>query len=211
MPRGFRELDVISTAAIASWFGFAIWVSYSVFAEGYVQLYAENGLVETLQVYLLTAACGVYLATFALEKRSDKLLLLACSLLCYGFIVRELDVETLAIPQAFILMGSGVGRTVTLAVAIAAICLYAVLTDPAHYRKAAAEFVRSRPGVLLMMGGAFLIIGELIEKSKLGTSRVFLEEMAELVAYVLILLSSIAGNSFLSSLTPRSIASARSG
>ncbi|NPC54242.1 hypothetical protein [Caenimonas soli] len=205
MPRGFRELDVTSTAAIVSWFGFAIWATYLVFVEGYVQLYAENGLIETTQAYLLAAACGIYLATLALEKRSDKLLLLACSLLCYGFILREVDVETFDIPRALVLIWSGVGRNTTLAAAILAICLYAVLTDLAHYRKAAAAFCRSVPGVLLMAGGVFLIIGELIEKNKMIGQRVFFEEMAELLGYVLILLSSIAANAYLSGMSIRSM------
>jgi len=205
MSRGFLEVDAISTAAIAAWFGFAVWATYSVFVDGYVQLHAENGLIENMQAYLLVAACGIYLATLALEKRSDKLLLLSCALLCYGFMLRELDVETFDIPRALVFIGSGVGRNTTLAVAIAAICLYATVADLVHYRKAAAEFLRSRPGVLLMAGGVFLIIGEFIEKSRLVPQRVFFEEMAELFAYVLILLSSIAGNSFLSRLKLRSM------
>ena len=172
---------------------------------GSVEIYAENGLIETMQVYLLAVACGIYLATLALEKRSDKLILLSCSLLCYGFFVRELDVETFAIPQLLIFIGSGVGRTMTLALAMAAIGLYATLTDPAHYAKSAVAFARSRPGVLFVAGCVFLVVGDLLEKNKILAQRVFFEEMAELFAYVLILLSSIAGNSFLRRLTIRSV------
>jgi len=205
MFRGVLDVDIASTAVIGAWLGFAIWATYSVFALGRVQIYAENGLIESTQVYLLALACGIYLATLALEKRSDKLLLLSCSLLCYGFIVRELDIETFAVPQALVVVGSGVGRTMILALVIVAIGLYAALTDLAHYRKAAAEFLRSRPGVLLMAGGVFLVVGEFIEKSKILPHGDFFEEMAELFAYLLIFLSSIAGNFFLSRLTIRSI------
>ena len=211
MPRGFLELDVISTAAIAACLGFAVWATYCVFVNGHFHIYAENGLIESIQAYLLAVACAVYLATAALEKRSDKLILLFCSLLCYGFILRELDVEKFDISSALIFIGSGVGRNTTLAVAVAAICLYAALTDLNHYRKTAAQFLRSGPGALLMAAGVFLVIGDLFEKNKMIAHHVFIEEMAELFGYVLILLSSIAGNTFLSNLTPRSMGPARSG
>lgn len=205
MSTDFREADITSTAAIAAWLGFAVWATYSVFAEGSVELYAENGLIESLQVYLLAVACAVYVVTLALETRPDKLLLLTCTLLCYGFIVRELDVENFAIPQVLIFIGSGVGRTVTLALAMAAIALYAMLTDPVRYAKTAVAFARSRPGLLFIAGCVFLVIGDLLEKNKLLIQHVFFEEMAELFGYLLILLASIAGNSFLHGLTIRSV------
>ena len=40
-----------------------MWASYSVFVTGSVEIYAENGLIETMQVYLLAVAWGIYLAT----------------------------------------------------------------------------------------------------------------------------------------------------
>ena len=210
MPQGLLELDVISTAAIAACLGFAAWAAYCVFVNGHVHIYAENGLIENIQASPLAVACAVYLATVALEKRSDKLILLFCSLLCYGFVLRELDIEKFDVPRALVFIGSGVGRNMTLAVAVAGICLYAALTDLPRYRNTVAKFLRSMPGVLLVAGGVFLIIGDLIEKNKMIANAVFAEEMAELLAYVLILLSSIAGNSFLSSLKPRSRGLARS-
>lgn len=205
MSRRFLEVDVISAVAVTAWFGFTLWATYCVFVDGHVQIYAENGLIENMQAYLLVVACAIYLATLALEKRSDKLILAACSLLCYGFIVRELDVETFDIPRALIFIGSGLGRDMSLAVAIAAICLYATLTDLAHYGKAALRFVKSTPGVLWMTGGVFLVIGEVMEKNKIILHHAFVEEMAELFAYVLILLSSIAANAYLSGMSIRSM------
>jgi len=210
MSRRFLEIDVISAAAVAAWFGFTVWATYSVFVNGHVHIYAENGLIENMQAYLLVIACAIYLATLAFEKRSDKLILAACALLCYGFVVRELDVETFDIPRALVLIGSGAGRNISLAVGLAVICLYAALTDLARHAKAAIRFVRSKPGVLLMTAGVFLIIGELMEKNKAIPQHVFVEEMAELFADVLILLSSIATNAYLSGLSIRSMRPAES-
>jgi hypothetical protein len=191
MPRGLLDVDIASAGVVGAWLGFAIWATYSVFALGRIQIYAENGPIEFIQSCLLALACAIYLVTLLVQKRPDKLILLSCSLLCYGFVVRELDVETFDLPRVLILIGSGVGRNTTLTTAIVAIGLYAVLFDFTYYRKAAAAFARSRPGILLMTAGLFLVIADLIEKSKPMAHHAFAEEMVELFAYVLILLSSI--------------------
>lgn len=207
MPRSLLDVGVVSAAAITAWFGFAAWATYGILVQGHVHLYAENGLIESLQAGLAAVACVIYLATVAFEKRPDRLLLLFCALLCYAFFVREVDVETFDVPRALVLIASGKGRTLSLAVAVAAICLYAALTDAARYAKAAVQFLRSRPGVLLMAGGVFLVIGELAEKTPLIPQHVFVEEMAELLGYVLILLSSISANAYLSGMSIRSLRS----
>jgi hypothetical protein len=197
LSKEFNKADIVSMAAIAAWLGLAAWATYGVFVLGHAELHAENGLIENLQAGLLVAACAIYLATAALEKRPDKPVLLACALLCYGFVVRELDVETFAIPQVLIAVGSGVGRTVSLALAFGALGLYVALTGPARHVRAAVAFARSRPGRLFLAGCVFLVIGDRFEQATLLTRHVFLEEMAELFGYLLILLSSIAGNAYL--------------
>ena len=58
-----------------------------------------------------------------------------------------------------------------------------------------------------MAGGVFLVIGELAEKTPLIPQHVFVEEMAELLGYVLILLSSISANAYLSGMSIRSLRS----
>lgn len=200
----FRSwLGIISTVTISAWFGFALWATYFVF-DNNTQIYAEKGLIENIQACLLAIACIVYLATVALEKRSEKLILLSCSLLCYSFVLRELDVEKYDIPYALKIIGSGVGRNTTVATAFAAIFVYAALSNYFYYKKAAVGFIGTRPGILLMTGGVFLFIGDFFEGYKAITHHTFIEEMAELFAYVLIVLSSLAANSFISSTTNRS-------
>lgn len=201
MSRSSLGVDVTSIAIVSAYFGFAFWAAYSVFFGGHVHIYAENGLIETIQACLLAIACVIYLATAALEKRSDKLILLFCSLLCYGFALRELDVEKLDIPHPLIFIGSGVGRNITVAGAFIAICVYVALGNFSFYKKAAIEFIKSKPGALLIAGGVFLFVGHLFEKNGAITHHVFFEEMAELFGYTFIVLSSIAINSFVSSIT----------
>ena len=200
MKKSPLDLEIISAAIIIGSFGFTLWSASSVFYKNHVQFYAENGFLENTQVLLLVFASIVFLATAALEKRSDKLILVFCFVLCIAFLLRELDMEDFDIPYALISIGSGVGRNTILAVAFASILIGAAFKG-SHYKKAAVEFARSKPGWLLMAGGVFLWIGDFLEKNSVHHHHVFIEEMSEFFGYVLILLSSIASNSTLSGIT----------
>jgi hypothetical protein len=180
---------------IIAFFGFTLWASYLVFYENQVHVYAENALIENIQACLIATAGILYLATAILEKRSCKLIIMFCSLLCFTFLLRELDVENFDIPHALILIGSGVGRNVILSGAFIAILIYAVLKF-SYYKVATVVFVKSKPGWMLTTGGVFLLTGNFFEKNHC----LFLEEMSELFGYILILLSSISANFLLNSI-----------
>lgn len=205
----FRSLlGIISTVIISAYFGFFLWATYSVFDDN-THIYAENGLIENSQACLLAISCIIYLANVALEEKPKKLILLTCSLLCYTFLLRELDIEKFDIPYTLKLIGSGVGRNTTIGAAFAAIFVYVALRNYSYYKKTALKFIGSRPGFLLMAVGAFLLIGDYFEKHKTITHHVFFEETFELFAYVLIVLSSLAANSFISSIKIRSSGSSK--
>lgn len=193
----FRSfLGIISAVIISAYFGFVLWATFAVL-DNNTHIYAENGLIENIQAGILVVACIVYLATAAFDKRSETLILLFCSLLCYSFMLRELDVERFDVPYALKLIGSGAGRNIILATAFAAIFGYAALSNYSYYKKAAVGFIKSRPGFLLIAGGVFLIIGDSFEKYKGITHYGFFEEIIELFGYVLILLSSLTAGTFL--------------
>jgi hypothetical protein len=205
MKKEILNLNVPSLILIIACLGFTLWASYLVFYAAQADIYAENRMVENIQACLLASAGILYLATAILEKRSDTLIIVFCSLLCFSFFLRELDVEDFDIPHALILIGSGVGRNAVLGMAFAAILIYAILKF-SYYKVAAVVFVKSKPGWLLITGGVFLLIGLLFEEKKgLLYHDVFIEEMCEIFGYVLILLSSIAANSFMNGITIHSI------
>ncbi len=196
MARRLLGVDVTSAAIIIAWFGFTLWAAYSVFHDNNVHIYAENRLIENVQACILVIASIVYFATAALDKSSEKLIIMFCSLLCLTFFLREVDVEDFDIPYALIFIGSGAGRNTILTAAFVAIFIYTGLKHT-HYKKAAVEFAKSRPGWLLMAGGVFLLIGDFFEKNDtILHHSVFFEEINELFGYVLILLSSIAAKTF---------------
>ena len=170
-----------------------VWSAHSVFILDNETVYAENGRLETTQAILLAISCIVYLAPIALKKEPDKLILLLCSLLCCSFALRELDIERLDIPNAWKIIGSGVGRNLILAAAFLSLFSYAAFNFT-YYRKAVIQFLRSKSGILLILGGLFLLVGSMFEKSHTVTHNAFFEEISELGGYCFILLSAFAAN-----------------
>lgn len=185
-------IDLISIVTLFAYFGFGLWAAFSVFLEGHSHIYAENGLIENLQAGMLAFACVFYLLTAFFSKRSDKLIILFCALLCYGFVLREVDVERFDVPSWILFVGSGWGRNAILTLVFFVIISCAVWRDFYFYKNASIAFVKSRPGVLWLVGGVFLLVGDFFEKHNAITHHVFFEEMAELLGCVFILLSSIA-------------------
>ena len=196
--RRFDEKTVVS-AILGAWLGFSALASYSLFVEGNVNVYAENGILETLQAVLLALSCLIFLATATWEKGTGRLVVLFCALLCYGFVLREVDVETLDIPDLLILLGSGTGRNASLAVGLILLCLGALFAGFRAQLRLGLDFARSRAGLLLLSGLGFLLLSDVFEKQVLGSvpHHVFFEEMSELLGDVMILLSAVASGAFL--------------
>jgi hypothetical protein len=154
----------------------------------------ENGPIENLQVVLLTISCIVFLAPIARKKEQEKLIHLFCFLLCCSFILRELDVERLDVPNVLKVLGSGVGRNTILTVAFMSLLFYTAARF-SYYKKTIILFLRKKSGTLLMVGGLFLMLGGLFDKSDSIMYKSFFEEILELCGYCFILLSAFASNS----------------
>lgn len=199
MPRSL--LGIISTITLSLWLGFTLWATHAVW-NGNTHIYAENGPLENVQACVLAAAFLVYLVNAATERQSSRLILLSCSLLCYSFMLRELDVEQFDLPHPLIAIASGTGRNVTLAIAFAALLFYAV-KNFSYYKTAALQFLRTRSGVLLMLAGVFLYVAEFFEKNSAIPHHVLWEEVIELFAFTLILLSAFTANALIRRTTVR--------
>lgn len=187
-------LGHVIAATLVAFFGIFLWSAYQVFIYDQVQIYAEHELLENTQAIVLAFTIFTFLAPIVSENRQDKLILLFCALLCYSFFLRELDVKRLDIHPTLILLGSGVGRKVTLMAAFIAIVAYAGFSF-SHYKNEALRFLKSWSGILLITGGSFLLVGDFFEKTPLIIHHVFFEESSELFGYVCILLSAFTMNS----------------
>ena len=194
-------INLPTLALLLACFSLTAWAAHEVYWHNAIQIYEENGLLEDLQAAILALTALLFLVNAVVEKqRSDKLLLLFCAQLCYCFCLREMDVETFDIPRIFILLGSGIGRHVTVAAGFVAIIGYAAYTNFWHYLHAAWAFIRSVPGVLILYAGLCLVMGEYFEKHVPVTHHAFLEETSELFGYVLLLIAAFTTNSFLNKL-----------
>ena len=175
---------------IALFTGVFFWLGYSVYILDQSDIYAENGVLENIQVFTLLAACITFFLPVIYQKREDKLILVFFALLCLAFILREVDVEKLDIPSILIFMGSGIGRNILLAFGFITIIIYAVLNNT-YYQNLVKVFILSKEGILLIIAGLLLGIGDYFEHAKLLHHHVFIEEMFELSGYTVILLTAL--------------------
>ena len=166
--------------------GFSFWSFFSVYMLNQTTIYAENGLIENIQVLTLSIACLFFFLPIVRQKRNDKLFLLFFAFLCLACVLREVDIEDLNVPNFLIVIGSGAGRNIILATGFFAIFSYS-LSNVTHYKKVLRSFL-SRCGIVIVTAGILLFIGDFFEKVSLIQHRMFYEEMFELSGYVLILL-----------------------
>ena len=182
---------LISAGSAGAFIGFALWVSYSAFVLNDAGILKENGLLEIVQAIILALTCLVYLAPIAVEKRTDKLILLFCSLLCLSFVLREIDVEKFAdVPDALTLIGSGIGKRLILGAGFISIILYASL-NYSYYKNAVVGFLGSASGRLLVFACMILLIAAYFDKLESIPNQVYYEEMSEYCGYFFIYLSAI--------------------
>ena len=181
--------EIIITIVII--LGLSCYFSYSVYLLNQTSIYLESGPIENIQVFILTIACLVFLLPVIRQTRTDKLLLLFFAFLCLSFILREVDIEYLDIPNVLKFLGAGIGRKVMLVIGFIGMLFYAML-NMAHYKNILKLFFVSKEGVLIIMAGMFLYIGSFFEKTNLVQHRTFFEEMSELIGYLLILLAALA-------------------
>ena len=94
----------------------AVWLittgvlGYLTIYQGYTHLYAENGLMENLQVFLLCAAFPGFVHTAITTRYPNKTLPWFMALLVFSFVFRELDVDKFDVPELVIFLFAGDGR-----------------------------------------------------------------------------------------------------
>ncbi|WP_409524990.1 hypothetical protein [Nitrincola sp. MINF-07-Sa-05] len=186
-----RSLAVVGATVLGAWLALTIVCVYLVFVKEQSMVYYENGLLENLQAVLLVVSCLIFFLTALMNERNDKLILLACALLCYGFFLREVDVERLDVHAFLVLIGSGMGRNLILLLATILILVVAI-RNFAHYWQESMAYLRSPVALLFLLSAVTLFTGAYFEDANALPHHEFFEEGLELLAYVLILLASLA-------------------
>lgn len=126
---------------------------FEVEAGGNTEIVKEDHELENYQVILLFISGAVYLQTLFYAQKGQKLFPAAGALLCFSFILRELDVEKFDLPEIIILLGHGIGRNILL---IGLWLLLAVLfvRNSKHYLGIAVNLLMTRSALLMVAGGA---------------------------------------------------------
>ena len=167
--------------------GLTFWTIYSVYFLNQKFIYAENGPLENTQVLTLSIASLVFLLSVLCQERKDKLFQLFFSLLCLSFVLREVDVEDLNVPNILVSIGSGNGRNVMLTIGFVAI-FFCISLNIVHYKKVLKFYILSKEGFLIVAAGILLCVGTLFEEMSWVAHHTFIEEILELSGYVIILL-----------------------
>ena len=155
---------------------------------GDVGVYDENNLLENTQAVILALSFLMFLVPILNSGRRDRLLAVFFAMLALAFILRELDVERLNVPNLLVLLGSGGGRNILLATGFSCILVIA-LFNFRYYLNLASCFLRARVGVTAMVAGIFLVLGDTFESIDI-THNVLFEESLELMGYAFLMAAS---------------------
>ena len=185
-----KLIDIRIYITIVTYTIIFFYLSYSVYTLNQSSIYDENGILENIQILTLTLSSIIFLLPVITQKRKDKLLLLFFALLCLAFILRELDVEKLNVPDILIFFGSGIGRNIMISTGFILLTTYAIFNRQ-YYIELAKKFIMSVEGYLIVLAAILLLSGGYFEHMTSVQHHVFLEEIFELFGYVLILIVSL--------------------
>lgn len=172
---------------------FDIFAAYLVIGMEMPRLHEENGLFENIQVLLLVITMAVFALQSIVRKNSHRVFPLAGSFLCMVFVLRELDVEKLDVPQIFIVLGSGTGRNVLMVALGVLLLIYAILNFRS-IRVFVPQFFFETSSLTILAGLLFLVSGGLFDKEAIETVHYqFYEEILEVTGYYLMFAGSVIG------------------
>lgn len=153
----------------------------------------ENSPIENAQLLVLLLGSVLYLSAAVFSMRLEGLLPAGLALLGVSFLLREVDVRGLGLNPVVVSMVNGFGRNLMLG----SMWLVFLVVCAVNIRKLSAIFlawVRSPAGGAVLLAGLFLFLGRRFDKNAFAISKSdvqFYEELFELNAYLLLLLSSM--------------------
>ncbi len=184
--RKLKTYHVLPTSIIATaLFLLNGWVLYHVLKLGNVSIIDENNLVENLQVICYSFSAVILLIHALKLSNLHRWLNLFFGVTCLSFVLRELDVEELDVPDLFIFIGSGKGRNIMFVLAFTA--LFFVFLRNYRYVLASLKKLTRSPVVQICLLGCFLLmLGAVGDENDMK----LLEEVSEMNGAILIALSA---------------------
>ena len=174
----------------------AVWLittgvlGYLTIYKGYTHLYAENGLMENLQVFLLCAAFPGFVHTAITTRYPNKTLPWFMALLVFSFVFRELDVDKFDVPELIIFLFAGDGRALYLAPLL--VILVKLIFNSRHFiRHAHCYADKASVKFIILAGFCYVLFSETFDKGYIAVSHSnFWEESFEIAATMLLCAAS---------------------
>ncbi len=152
----------------------------------------EIGCIELSQALVLVVSMLTYfLAFFCKGGKFEKMITLFLAVLMYAFIMREIDFEKLGLPDWVVAITYGKGRAIIVTTGFA-VAIIGALMKFNQYKKSTLNFLTTKRAALLVLGGLFLVSGNIVEHgTNWGSFTEVVEEELELLGYCTILCSAI--------------------
>jgi hypothetical protein len=161
--------------------------AYDVILFAHHEVHGENALLENLQAMFLGLATALFLVPTP-ANIANQCLNKAFALLCFSFLLRELDLEYLGLPALLVQVGTGTGRTMLLT-ALWTMVLYGFVHNVQDKPQFLRQLLRSYKFVVMAVVLVLLAISAVMDKELLPISPARLyEELAETNAYFMMLL-----------------------
>ncbi len=166
-----------------------LFVNICLFLAGrvHLELFAENSAIENVEVSFLILGLFTFIHGLWFCHTMS---IAACGLtICLGFVLRELDIEEFDFAHWIIFLGSGIGRNVLLAVlGIFSIVLFLKQMSISKL----VDLLKTNFAVCIYMVFCFLVLSWIFDKKVFALKyNLIFEELSELNAYFLIVVSSI--------------------
>lgn len=151
-----------------------------------VQLGAENSLLENLQAFLLASATLLFATASVRTGKTRQLTFLTTALLCFSFLLRELDLGDLAGLSLLLAITEGPGRDILLGTLWSLMAL--VMLRSGHSLRSLLQ--EARDNSLLVSGMLcflLLLVGGVFDRGLVeAIYSTTLEELAETNAYLML-------------------------
>lgn len=170
---------------------FNILFVYLALGNGSLELYGENNWMENGQVILLALSTMVFLWAWPQADVYQRTLLLACSIFCVSSILRELDIEKLDVPVWVVLLGSGLGKKIFLAVIWLSL-LSRFFIQRQYFIAQLMVYASSLTGKCILLGGVLMLLGLPFDRQWIDTTHgQFYEEIFEFSGYYCLLVAAV--------------------
>lgn len=174
-----------------------IFLAIPVFAGNADMVAQENGILENTQVALLLLSGIIFtMKSFAVARHIRRILWMG-AWFCLSCILRELDVEDLAVPQWVVWVGSGMGRNLIMGIGWIVLGVVAIKSYP-ELKDSFGRIARSRTAILVFIAGTMLLLGSLFDHTSIMAEHgKLLEEACETLGYFLLLSAAFLSKSIL--------------